>query len=354
MDFVNETKLKAGWTLGFEPDGRELLVVAVKATFLIPKDGEEPVLAETQVPLTEADEFTGKPGFSATRYETDYAHRKPCCDALLNGSAYAPGGRPAERVTVAMRVGSMTKSFNVVGDRVWDRFLLSSTPTPPRPFAKLPISYDRAFGGVDVDANKPEKIATYIKNPIGVGYYPLTKGKALVGKPLPNTEEIGHPVKTTEGRYLPMSFGPIGRNFEPRIPFAGTYDKAWLESRAPFWPVDFDYRYFQTAPVGQQIPYPKGGEQVILKNLSPQGTMKFQLPRTSVPILFIRHRADDLQLNSLMDTLLIEPDQNRFMLTWRTSLPLRRNCFEISQVVVGKMAGKHEEKANPSRPCGGC
>jgi len=351
MDFVNATRLQAGWTLGFEPDGRELLVVAVKGTFLIPEDGEEPVLAETQVPLTEADESTGEPGLSATRYETDYAHRKPRCDVLLNGSAYAPGGRPAAHVTVAMRVGSMTKSFNVVGDRVWDRFLLSSTPTSPKPFAKLPITYDRAFGGVDVDENKPEKIATYLKNPVGVGYYPLTKAKALVGKPLPNTEEIGHPVKTTDGKYLPMSFGPIGRNYESRIPFAGTYDKQWLENRAPFWPDDFNYLYFQAAPADQQIPHPKGGEQVILKNLSPRGIMKFQLPRRSLPILFIRHRGEDLQVNAVIDTILIEPDEGRIMLTWRTSLPLRRNCFEIKQAVIGKAIQRQHEGTRPRGCC---
>ena len=31
MDFVNQTKLAAGWTLGFEPDGRERLI-EVKTT----------------------------------------------------------------------------------------------------------------------------------------------------------------------------------------------------------------------------------------------------------------------------------------------------------------------------------
>jgi hypothetical protein len=65
MEFVNESGLQAGWTLGFERDGRELLVVAVKATYALPANGEEAVLAEEQAKLTEADEFTGEPGFSA-------------------------------------------------------------------------------------------------------------------------------------------------------------------------------------------------------------------------------------------------------------------------------------------------
>lgn len=337
MDFVNETKVEAGWTLGFEPDGRELLVVAIKATFQIPKNGEEPELAQEQVSLTEADEFTGEPGFSATLYETDYAHRKPFCDVLLNGSAYAPDGRPTKAVRVTMRVGSMNKSFNVVGDRIWDRNIISITPTPHRPFIRMPITYDRAYGGADKHPDKKEKIKTYAKNPIGVGYHPYSKGKLLKGKPLPTTEEIGKRVKSKNGKYRPMSFGPIGRNFGSRIPFAGTYDQKWLDNVAPFWPDDFDYRYFQAAPPDQQIPHPKGGEPIILHNLTPEGFTKFFIPQITMPVIFIPYRRENIIKEAALDTIFIEPDQKRFMLTWRLPLPLRKNCFELNQVIAGDM-----------------
>ncbi len=337
MDFVNETKVEAGWTLGFEPDGRELLVVAIKATFKIPNNSDEAELAEEQVPLTEADEFTGEPGFSATLYETDYAHRKPFCDVLLNGSAYAPDGRPTKSVRVTMRVGRISKSFNVVGDRIWDRNIFSVKPTPHRPFIRMPISYDRAYGGVDKHPEKPEKIKSYTKNPIGVGYHPYSKGKHLKGKPLPTTEETGKRVKSKNGNYVPMSFGPIGRNFEYRTPFAGTYDQKWLDHVAPFWPDDFDYRYFQAAPPDQQIPHPKGGEPVILQNLTPEGLTKFLIPRVTMPVIYIPHRREDIIKEAELDTIFIEPDQKRFMLTWRSPLPLRKNCFELKQIIAGDM-----------------
>ena len=45
MRLLNKTAHHAGWTLGFQPDGRELLVVAAKATFSIPGNGEPPALA---------------------------------------------------------------------------------------------------------------------------------------------------------------------------------------------------------------------------------------------------------------------------------------------------------------------
>src|SRR5271166_6340069 len=120
MELINATGMQAGYTMGLQPDGRELLVVVVKGTFTIPKDPkQEPELAEEQVPLVAADVFTGEPGFSAPLYESDYPPHKPRCDVLLNGSAYAPDGKPATRVVVGLRIGTMAKSFEVVGKRVW-------------------------------------------------------------------------------------------------------------------------------------------------------------------------------------------------------------------------------------------
>ena len=344
MEFVNQTKLEAGWTLGFEPDGRELLVVVVKGTFVIPENDQEAELAEQQIPLTEADEFTGEPGFSATLYETDYAHRKPMCDVLLNGSAYAPGGRPAKRVTVSLQVGSMKKSFNVVGDRVWKRKLFWVRPSSPKPFIQKRISYDCAFGGTDLQSKKPENVKTYLKNPIGIGYYPLTTRKDLIGKPLPNTEEIGKSIKRKTGKFKPMSFGSVNRNFECRLPFVGTYDTNWLDNHAPFWPADFDYRYFQAAPQDQQIPYPTGGEEIILEGLAPAGKRAFRIPSLPLSVLFIFRNRKLREISSAIDTIILEPDENRFMIVWRANLTLQRKLFELAHVIVGKTLQSHHRE----------
>lgn len=345
MNFENQTKYPAGWTLGFEPDGRELLVVVVKATFGIPDDGSPPKPNQEQVPLTEADEFTGEPGYSATLYESDYAHRKPFCDVLLNGSAYAPAKRPAERVTVSLQVGSMKKAFNVLGDRRWDRIMMQNTPSLPVPFMQKKISYDNAFGGTDADIGDKHPVKTYALNPIGVGYYPISSGKQLEGKPLANTEEIGHPVRAAKtGNFRPMSFGALGRNFLSRLQFAGTYDRDWLDRHAPFWPDNFDYRYFQAASQDQRIAHPKGGEPVILKNLTPQGITAFALPAFEVPVLLIAHRDKPRQVVPIVDTLLFEPDLHRFTLTSRISLPLKRNCFELKDVVIGETLKRRQRR----------
>ena len=105
MELLNATKMVSGYTMGMRPDGRELLVVIIKGTFELPKNGERAQLAAEQTPLVEADEYTGEPGFSAPLYESDYAPEKPYCDVILNGSAYSPGGKPAREVGVGIKIG---------------------------------------------------------------------------------------------------------------------------------------------------------------------------------------------------------------------------------------------------------
>ena len=119
MDLINATNMLAGYTMGMKPDGRELLVVAVKGTFDFPKPGEQVKLSAQQVPLVEADTFTGEPGYSAPMYEVDYAPIKHKCDVLLNGSAYAPQGKPTDKVQVGLKLGNWMKTFVVTGNRHW-------------------------------------------------------------------------------------------------------------------------------------------------------------------------------------------------------------------------------------------
>jgi len=339
MELINATAMQAGYTMGLQPDGRELVVVVVKGTFAIPKNPkEEPVLAEEQIPLVEADIFTGEPGFSAPLYESDYAPRKPRCDVLLNGSAYAPAGKPTERVTVSLRVGSWQKSFDVVGNRVWNRGVLLVTPTDPKPFTVMPISYNNAFGGVDGSQKDPAKHRWYPSNHAGVGYHEYLDAEFVDGKPLPNTEETGRRVNHPSGKYQPMAFGPIGRAWQPRPKWAGTYDQKWLDEVFPFLPADFNYEYYQAAPQDQQISYPKGGDEVVLINLTPESTKTFRLPSDEVPVVFRRNGLRERATQGVIDTVLLEPDAGRLTLLWRCSLPLRKNIFEVPEAVVGEMS----------------
>ncbi|MDX1655672.1 MAG: DUF2169 domain-containing protein [Candidatus Competibacteraceae bacterium] len=336
MELLNATGMAAGYTLGLDPDGRERLVVAVKGTFTLPSEPDrEPVLAQRQRPLVMADTFTGEPGRSAPRHEVDFAPYKSRCDVLLLGSAHAPEGRPARRVQVGLKVGPMTKTFAVVGERRWQGGPLSATPEQPAPFTVMAISYDRAFGGVDRLDPDPARHDAYLPNPVGRGWYRFPDSARIDGASMPNTEALGQPITQPSLPYSPMAFGPLGRNWEPRRRLAGSYDQHWLDEVCPFLPADFDPAYYQAAPPDQQMPYLQGGEEVVLLNLDSTGRRQFRLPVKEVPVVFFLSRGGRQEARAIIDTLVIEPEEGCFTLTWRANLSLKRNIFEVAQVLVG-------------------
>ena len=338
MRLLNATRMVAGYTMGMDPSGRESLVISVKGTFHIPLDGgNSDRLCEKQIGLVDADTFTGEPGFSAPVYDCDHVPTKPRCDVLLNGSAYAPGGRPARRVTVALRVGTMAKRFDVVGSRTWVGAMLGVGTGPPEPFVQMPISYDRAFGGIDAVHPDAMRHHYYESNHAGTGFHREMGREFIDGTALPNTEEPAMPVVDPQGSYRPMAFGPLGRAWKQRVRYAGTYDQHWLDEIFPFLPPDFDERYYQSAPEDQQIEYLRGGEEVLLENLTPEGRTTFQLPKVRVPVVFYRRDDDPVDLEAVIDTIVLEPNERRYMMVWRASLPLKRNMFEVEQVLVGEM-----------------
>jgi hypothetical protein len=336
MQLLNATRMQAGYTMGMRPDGRELLVVAIKGTFNIPPLRQQVTLTDVQKPLVEADSFTGEPGFSAPLYEVDYAPVKPRCDVLLNGSAYAPGGKPVSRVEVTLGIGPMFKSFAVTGNRFWEAGNLTISPGYPSLFECIPVSYNTAFGGVDNFHENEQKHSAWMLNPVGCGYHKLLARELVEGSPMPNTEELKRPITMPNGTYTPMAFGPLGRSWDSRREFAGTYDQDWLDNHAPFLPPDFKEAYYQAAPADQQIPYLQGAERVFLENLTPEGQTSFDLPEIEMPVVFFYKNGEQAKQQAVIDTLILEPDEGLFTLTWRAMMPLKKNIFELSQVLVGR------------------
>lgn len=336
MELINTTRMVAGYTMGIEPSGRELLVVVVKGTFRLPKPGEDVRLHDEQLPLIMADTFTGEPGFSAPHYEVDFAPRKHRCDILLLGSAHSPDGRPTMRVPVGLRIGNWRKTFSVVGNRHWEAGVTGIRATAAELFITQSFFYDVAFGGVDAQHENPAKHTAFMRNPVGRGFHKHLKSEWVDGAPLPNTEELNRSIDAPDGDYAPMSFGPIGRGWEQRSRYAGTYDDEWLEKHFPFLPPDFDEQYYQAAPLDQQLPFSVGGQEVSLGNLMPDGVRTFTLPAFEVPINVFPKKGGREDYNASLDTIVFEPDSERFTMTWRVARPLKKNIFELGQVVVGR------------------
>jgi len=336
MELINETRMVAAYNMGLEPSGRELLVVVIKGTFVLPKPGEQLRLHEEQLPLVMADTFTGEPGFSAPVCEVDFAPRKPFCDVLLVGSARAPEGRPVTRMQVGLRVGPMTKTCQVVGNRVWQAGLGGIGVSAPLAFTQMPISYDVAFGGVDRNSDDVAEHDAYLPNPVGRGWHKHLKTAWVDGRPLPNTEEPGKAVSSPTAKYKPIAFGPLGRGWPERARYAGTYDQQWLDHVCPFLPDDFDERYYQAAPEDQQVPLPKGPMEVVLSGFTHDGSRQFVLPHFDAFVYVFPKRGEPEEYTGAMDTIVLEPDEERFTMVWRVCRPLKKSMHEIAQVLVGR------------------
>jgi len=343
VNLVNETPLLAAWTVCFQRDGREALVVVAKGTYALVGDDGEPSMSDDPVPLLKADEFGPDPATTAPRFETDFAHTKRFCDVLLHGQAYAPQGAAVRSVAVRLRMGTVDKSMRVTGPRVWIQSALAGVgPSHPAPFVAQPISYDHAFGGTDRHPEDEARIATFVDNPVGRGFREFNLN--VDGVAMPWTEEVDRPVTHPKTVYRPMSFGPLGRSWRPRARFTGTYDQAWLEHRCPLWPEDFDERYFQSAPEDQQMPFPQGGEVMELSNLVPpkfarDASTRARLPRTPVGVAFVPHKGPATMVRANLDTIVIDPDANRFSCTWRAVQAMERDVFDIREAIVGDPEG---------------
>ncbi len=335
MELINATRMIAGYNMGLEPSGRELLVVVIKGTFVIPKNGEPVRLADEQMPLIMADTFTGEPGFSAPVHEIDFAPRKLACDVLLTGHARAPGGRPITRMRAGLRVGAMEKVFDVVGDRVWQAGLSGIRASDSQAFTEMLVSYDRSFGGVDRHHEDPAEHDAYLPNPAGRGWHKHLKNAWVDGSPLPNIEAVGDAVKFPTDTCKPTALGPLGRGWPQRARYAGTYDDAWVANVFPFLPKDFDERYYQAAPEDQQLLRTKTPLDVVLHGFTADGARQFVLPHLEAPVEVFPKRGERENLTATLDTIAFDTDAERITMSWRVARPLKRDLHEIAQVQVG-------------------
>jgi hypothetical protein len=329
----NTTSMEAGISVAVDKKGRDLCVVVIKGTFAIGNNGKT-YLAEKQEPMVYADVHYGEPDKTSIKYECDFAPFKPRADIIVNGHAVSPTGRPVDKATVVLEVGSLRKHINIIGDRHWEGGKLGMRPSAPTPFVKMPLVFERAFGGSDHSHPKQKHQGTELRNPVGVGFHKNSDSKTIKNTRLPNLEHPGHPIREWSNTPPPVGFGILGRNWHPRIKFAGTYNEEWLNDRFPFLPEDFDEQYFLSAPVDQQMPYLRGGEFIRCTNMTDDRTLAFTLPEVRIPIVY---RFRDRQVNEQpnLDTLIVEPDERRFLLVWRVNVPVGRKLAALREVLVG-------------------
>jgi len=324
----NRTSFAAerGWVR--DRDGAEIWLVAVKATFDIKPDGSVEI-AKEQPPVLRVAEHYGEPGRSSVKYDADLVLTKRTTDVVVVGHAYSPAGSTVTQLDVGFKVGPIQKVLRVFGDRTWGSFGASA----PQPFGKMPLVYERAYGGVDRQSKHPEKDWEW-RNPVGTGF--AVSGRNATGLKLPNVEDPKKLINSWSDRPPPAGIGAIASHWQPRVALAGTYDEHWMKTRQPLLAEDLDDRYFQCAPVDQQAPeFLRGGEPVLLHRLTPDGSLRFFLPK---PYLGFETRFYDgrpeIHKNRKLHTVILEPDFPRVSLVWHSALPCHFKVQKLERTIV--------------------
>lgn len=325
----NHTPYMAGRTWGRDKDGVHEWIVAVKGTFDIKPDGKLALAAEQLEPLL-LPEYNGEDGLSSLRYDADLVAPKPTTDVVLNGTAYAPKGRPSTDFLIGVRIGSIHKTLRVKGNRSWDDGPFGGSRSAVEPITQLPIMYERAYGGYDHKDQDSKNHRMDSRNPVGCGV--VAQSSHRLGQPLPNFE---YPDGNLE-KAGPAGFGAIDSFWSPRRELNGTYDEAWHKGRYPLLPADWDPRSLLCSPEDQRPEkHLRGGEIVELENLTMEGTLRFALPKV---YLRFRTRIDNrtVEHQDQLVTVIIEPDFPRVIMVWQTALAVRNNGDYLDETIVSE------------------
>lgn len=333
-DFNNRTAFFADALHLMDERFAPLLTVLIKGTFDILPGGALALCAEQlsldlvgQLQDPEAEQ-------SSYRYEPEVAPFKLATDVVFVGHAHAPNTRTT-RMDVGLRVGPVSRTLRVLGDRVWVRALGASVLTRPLPFETVPIVYERAFGGWDTSASNPRRHAFEPRNPVGRGFH-HRRGRRRDRVLAPNLEAIRYPTRSPYDAPPPASLGFVSPHWQPRLALAGTHDAAWREHRFPLLPADFDRRHHNAASSGLVVPgYLRGDEDVQTLGLSPEGALGFQLPGAPPPLVRVSlvHHIDH-QLVAVLDTVIIDLDDRRLTMIWRACLPLPHGPHDVRAIEV--------------------
>ncbi|WP_437483315.1 DUF2169 domain-containing protein [Sorangium sp. So ce1014] len=320
MSFAFPSKDKAG---------RDQLACVLKYTFAVGPTGRVELLGEGAAEVDLVDTYNGEdPAKSSIRRPSQLFDQKPGTDVVLIGSAYPPRRGNATHVDVSLRFGPVRKTVRAHGVRAWMPSTFGGlSPGPARPIREpIPLIYELAWGGMDL--TDPERPAGEPRNYVGRGV--ACDPESLVGQPAAQLEDPAHPLGGRNN--TPASFGAIHRHWQPRASYAGTHDQAWIETRMPLLPEDFDPRFHVCVPHDQWSPTPlRGDEPCEIHGATPEGAWRFELPRL-VPGFSssIEGRVQDHRTH--LDTVLIDAGAQRVELTWRAAVPLPRKYEMLERV----------------------
>lgn len=336
--------------------------VSAKRTYRLVTAGRC-VLADDQVPLVEG--LVVDDGLLV--HDSDLLPFKPGTDVVVAAEAHPPGGRAVTETMVGVTVADRNVRLRVVGKRRVVRRNGAWAFSDPEPFAKAPIGWREAYGGIDAVARekldgprldalqkysqyslKFATVAAYPRNPVGKGYL-LEEHPGVEGLELPTVEDpddslnpgrlfAGHPDAWSR-QPLPAGLSWVNYGWFPRSAFAGLERVSLPPGESPSsarvkevergWaPADvlvgrpFEKRFHAKVSNGASPPllfepHLTGREEVTLTNLDPrEPELRFQLPAER-PRISIRPLGEgESEAPARLTSVLVDVPKRRVSLVW--------------------------------------
>ncbi len=307
-------------------------------------------------------------------HDIDLYPVKPYTDVVIKGFAQTIG--QSREFPVEFQIGHQVNSFLAIGNR--NAFMGSNgkvTFSKPELIDRIPLRYKYAYGGRDKvsEANSakysqevtkaiPDDINwkmgseyAYPRNLVGKGYLVHKTKDGIEQLELPNFEDLKerlNPETIASGNPKAWTRMPIPRCtdwvdpwFFPRRMYYGIsplranptnniteISRGWanpniMNNIRP--KKKFSFRCMNGASLGLQFPFLKGNEECRLINIYPnRPDFRFRLP-ADIPELWVDGRNGKLkETTSVLQTIIIEPEEDRLSVVWRGNAPAKREYLE--------------------------
>lgn len=342
MDLFNQLPFPAIAFRQFDVKGDLDCIVSVRGTFLHVQDGRLDI-APKQEAFQWEDAYEGDPHASMLLRQSDLTPDKPGTDITFLGNACAPDGKPATSWRPRLRVGTVSKTVEVHGERQWQpqirekwggfsskepkRAIKDWQLTDAQPAERVSLGWSKAFGGAIPGTGDPATETpadVYPFNPLGCGIVHLDMPHDVGPVPAPQITDVDQELDWRE-RYVPQGFGLVSPWWRFRQQYAGTYDEAWLNGRHPLLPEDFDPRFWQCAhPDLIATPHLAGDETYQLDHLHPRfREARGRLPGITCGVHCRREDRDEWYVLRLDGVHFDWRTDDIVMLTWRVRFPLQ-------------------------------
>jgi hypothetical protein len=326
---VNQTSAPALFVNTIAGEEHLLGAVSIKVPLLC-RDG-----ALVPDPDAAAWPLTGEPietEFGALDGETPFLREG--VDLIVLANAY-PDARSRTELTVSIRAGDFRHEIAVFGDRRWVRSGPELAASEAAPFEKMPLTWDRAYGGVLAVESGEMPCAA---NPHGRGFY-LEEAQAE-GAPLPNLEDPSRPVRSFRDQPEPRCPAPCGRDLALRILRSAEFDTSGPVPRL----VKFAPAYFNNAHPSLVLPHaPRAGAAFEITHVRPGGeSLRFAFEERAFHV-YVQLQDRPYVFPAHLESIVVFAEQQRVVLGFKSAFRYRMVPLERRVAVL------HEGSA-PARP----